>query len=188
MRAEFQIENQRLGGQGPERIAALDALRGLAVLGMYIQHFALNEWNGDLVSGNTMILFMMCSGMSYALMEQSVRQRRRNIKKLRVRILARSLAIDLAGYCLLLLNGPFGMVLPAYAMLFLGAMPLLRCGKGQLIGISGKVDWNWNSAPDSSGTVLRIAASCDKGTCGKLDGAFYGRRSPKHRPLRGLAP
>ena len=97
MRAEFQIENQRLGGQGPERITALDALRGLAVLGMYIQHFALNEWNGDLVSGNTMILFMMCSGMSYALMEQSVRQRCRNIKKLRVRILARSLAIDLAG-------------------------------------------------------------------------------------------
>ena len=44
-----------------KRLPALDAVRGLAVIGMYIQHFALNQWN-SFVSGNNMILFMSALG------------------------------------------------------------------------------------------------------------------------------
>lgn len=119
------------------RLMALDGVRGLAVAGMYIQHFALNERNGGLVSGNTMILFMLCSGISYALMEQGARRKGMAPETLRTRILARSLLIDLAGYVLILLNGPFGVVLPAYAMLFLLAMPLHGRSRRQLLAASG---------------------------------------------------
>lgn len=44
-------ERQPSFPNGTERLVALDAVRGLAVIGMFIQHFALNERNGDLVSG-----------------------------------------------------------------------------------------------------------------------------------------
>lgn len=118
------------------RVAALDAARGAAVAGMYIQHFALNQWNGNLVSGNTMILFMLCSGMSYSLMKKSAEKRGTAPQLLRTRILARSVLIDLAGYFLILLNGPFGVVLPAYAMLFLFAMPFLSCSGKALFRFS----------------------------------------------------
>ena len=118
------------------RILALDAVRGLAVLGMYIQHFALNQWNSDLVSGNTMILFMLCSGISYSLMGAGARRKGMAQEQLRTRILSRSVLIDLAGYFLILLNGPFGVVLPAYAMLFLLAMPLYGRTEGQLLRLS----------------------------------------------------
>ena len=46
--------------------------------------------------------------------------------KFRTRVLARSVFIDLIGYFLIMLNGPFAVVLPAYAMLFLLALFLIR--------------------------------------------------------------
>lgn len=107
------------------RMLTLDAARGLAVIGMYIQHFALNERN-SFVSGNTMILFMLCSGISYTLMGRKMTAGEETAGRFRTRVLARALFIDLAGYFLILLNGPFGAVLTAYAMLFLGAMVLVR--------------------------------------------------------------
>ena len=55
------------------RLAALDAARGLAVAGMFIQHFALNQYN-SFVSGNTMILFILCSGISYTLSFERARR------------------------------------------------------------------------------------------------------------------
>ena len=55
------------GKRSSKRLLALDAARGLAVIGMFVQHFALNQTN-SFVSGNTMILFMLCSGISYTLM------------------------------------------------------------------------------------------------------------------------
>lgn len=54
-----------------KRLDALDAARGLAVIGMYVQHFASNERN-DFVSGNTMIPFMLCSGIAYTIMVQGM--------------------------------------------------------------------------------------------------------------------
>ena len=122
---------------GAKRLAALDAVRGLAVMGMYIQHFALNERNGDLVSGNTMILFILCSGISYSIMMQRMKEKGTDAKVMRTRILARSILIDFMGYILIMLNGPFAVVLPAYAMLFIMALVLQPCSKRTLITVSG---------------------------------------------------
>lgn len=119
-----------------KRLLALDAARGIAVIGMYIQHFALNEWN-SFVSGNTMILFMLCSGISYSIMTQGMMERGIEQGQLRARILARAVFIDLTGYILIMLNGPFAVVLPAYAMIFLLALALIRCRKRTLFIISG---------------------------------------------------
>ncbi len=119
-----------------KRMLALDAARGLAVIGMYIQHFALNERN-SFVSGNTMILFMLCSGISYSLMTQGMLERGIKPGQMRTRILARAVFIDLAGYLIILLNGPFAVVLPAYAMIFLLALTLIQCRKKTLFIISG---------------------------------------------------
>lgn len=107
-----------------KRILALDAIRGLAVIGMYIQHFALNSTNG-FVSGNTMILFVLCSGISYSLMFKKYGHMDGKIN-FKTKILIRSVAIDLIGYGIILLNGPFGVVLPAYAMLYIISFPLLE--------------------------------------------------------------
>ncbi len=130
------METMKNRRQESGRILALDAVRGLAVLGMYVQHFALNQWNSDLVSGNTMILFILCSGISYSLMAEGARRKGTDPKRLRTRILARSVIIDLAGYGLILLNGPFGVVLPAYAMLFILGMPMIGRSANSLAKLS----------------------------------------------------
>lgn len=118
-----------------KRLLALDAARGLAVIGMYIQHFALNERN-SFVSGNTMILFMLCSGISYTLMGRKLLAGEETAEEFRTRVLARSVFIDLAGYVLILLNGPFAVVLPAYAMLFSLALILIGRPAGTLAAVS----------------------------------------------------
>lgn len=119
-----------------KRLLALDAARGLAVIGMYVQHFALNERN-SFVSENTMILFMLCSGISYSIMIQKMMERGIGEKQLRTKILSRAVFIDLVGYILIMLNGPFAVVLPAYAMIFLLALTLLHCQKRTLFIVSG---------------------------------------------------
>ena len=118
-----------------DRLLALDAVRGLAVIGMFIQHFALQPWSA-FVSGNTMILFILCSGISYSMMAQGMWKRDTAEPVFRARVLARAVFIDLIGYLILMLNGPFGVVLQAYAMLFLLALPLVKCSTKSLIVIS----------------------------------------------------
>lgn len=114
-----------------KRLLALDAIRGLAVIGMYIQHFASNSTNA-FVSGNTMILFVLCSGISYSLMFKKY-SHLESQKAFRVKILVRSVFIDLIGYGIILLNAPFGIVLPAYAILYLISIPLLSMDDDMLI-------------------------------------------------------
>ncbi len=119
-----------------KRIMTLDAARGLAVIGMFIQHFALNERNANIVSGNTLILFILCSGMSFTLMVESARKREVEEKIFRTRVLVRALFIDFLGYLLILLNGPFAVVLTAYAFLFLMALFLKNCSDKILFTVS----------------------------------------------------
>lgn len=134
---EMSIKEKELPAiQESGRLLALDAVRGLAVIGMYVQHFALNEWN-DFVSGNTMILFMVCSGISYTIMAQRMLAGNTQKKFLNTRVLVRSVFIDFAGYLLILLNGPFGVVLTAYAMLYLLVLPLVRLSTTKLFILSG---------------------------------------------------
>ena len=105
-----QIKNRQSG-----RILSVDVLRGLAVIGMYVQHFALRDRNA-FVSGNTMILFMIISGLSFTLLAESQKKKQMDPHLLRIRMLARAVFLEVLGYLIQLLNGPFGVVLP-----FLGA-------------------------------------------------------------------
>ncbi|ATH94802.1 TGS domain-containing protein [Bacillus glycinifermentans] len=112
--------------RGTGRIVALDAARGLAVIGMYLQHFALNETNGSIVSGNTTLLFVLCGGISYSIMAGRMMDRGMEPVAFRTRMLARAVFIDIIGYLLIMLNTPFGVILPAYAALFVLALVLVR--------------------------------------------------------------
>ncbi|MCM3208619.1 TGS domain-containing protein [Bacillus licheniformis] len=118
-----KIVREKSRGKG--RIVALDAARGLAVIGMYLQHFALNETNGSIVSGNTTLLFVLCGGISYSIMAGRM-SRGMEPAAFRTRMLARAVFIDMIGYLLIMLNTPFGVILPAYAALFVLALALIR--------------------------------------------------------------
>ena len=73
-----------------------------------------------------MILFILCSGISYSIMVRRMNEKGMEPSAFRARMLARAVFIDMAGYLLIMLNGPFAGVLPAYAMLFLLALPAAR--------------------------------------------------------------
>ncbi|MFB5759202.1 DUF418 domain-containing protein [Paenibacillus medicaginis] len=122
--AEGQEITQR-NSRGTGRLVALDATRGLAVIGMYLQHFALNETNA-FVSGNTTLLFVLCGGISYSIMAQRMREQGTEETAFRARMLARAVFVDIIGYLLILLNTPYGVILPAYAALFVLALLLVR--------------------------------------------------------------
>lgn len=121
---ELPDGSQRNSGR-MDRLLALDVARGLAVIGMFVQHFALNETNAAIVSGNTTLLFVLCGGISYSLMAQRMMDKGIGKTAFRTRMLARAVFIDLIGYTLIMLNTPFGVILPAYAVLFILALPLV---------------------------------------------------------------
>lgn len=116
-----------------DRLLALDAARGLAVIGMYVQHFALNSRNANIVSGNTMILFILCSGISFTLMYGSASEKQMGRERFHAKVLARALFIDLLGYFIIMLNGPFAVILPAYAGLFVLALGLKNLSDKKLL-------------------------------------------------------
>lgn len=111
--------------KGSARLLALDAARGLAVIGMFLQHFALNERNA-FVAGNTTLLFVLCGGISYSIMAQRMKERGSDVSIFRSKMLARAVFIDVIGYLLIMLNTPYGIILPAYAAMFLLALVLVN--------------------------------------------------------------
>lgn len=111
---------------GTGRILAIDVIRGLAVIGMFIQHFASNDRNASLVSGNTTILFILCGGISYSIMAKRMMTNGGGVGEFRARMLARSVFIDIIGYFLIMLNTPYGIILPAYAGLFVMGLVLIH--------------------------------------------------------------
>lgn len=106
------------------RSVGLDAARGLAVVGMFIQHFGATALSAPVVSGNTTLLFVLCGGMAYAIMSRRSDERDEAAETFRSRMLSRSVFIAALGYLLILLNTPFGVILPAYAGLFVLALTL----------------------------------------------------------------
>lgn len=109
----------------PSRIVALDAARGIAVAGMFAQHFVPDERVSNVVSGNTTLLFVLCGGISLSLLARNSGERGEPRTMLNARILARAVFIDVLGYALIMLNTPYGVILPAYAVLFVLSLALL---------------------------------------------------------------
>ncbi|MDN9010215.1 DUF418 domain-containing protein [Brevibacillus laterosporus] len=121
------LRKNAVAGKSKGRLVALDAARGLAVIGMYLQHFGLNERISAIVSGNTTLLFVLCGGISYSIMAQRMKDRETETTAFRARMLARAVFVDVIGYLLILLNTSVGgVILPAYAAMFVLALVLIR--------------------------------------------------------------
>ncbi len=118
-----------------DRLAGVDLARGLAVLGMLTAHLATTEelrwadpdtWSG-IVDGRSSILFALLAGVSIALLSggrSPVGGDR--LRLVRGRLAARALVLWVLGAALILTGVPVFVILPAYALLFLLALPLLR--------------------------------------------------------------
>lgn len=120
-----------LGGDG--RLAGIDLARGLAVLGMLAAHLLDTypfDWADpaswlDVVNGRSSILFATLAGVSLALMTRRAPEDRSVRGVLRGRIAVRAVIIWAVGIALIATAVPVYVILPAYGILFLLALPLI---------------------------------------------------------------
>jgi uncharacterized membrane protein YeiB len=132
---------------GPQRIAGVDVARGLAVLGMFAAHLLwIDEpfrWQDAgtwvaVVEGRSSILFATLAGVSIALAAGGrTPPRGLELRASRVRLLTRAGLLWAIGVLLILTGVPVYVILPAYALLFLLAVPLLRLGARALLLSAG---------------------------------------------------
>ncbi len=121
---------------GSARLHGIDLARALAVIGMLAAHLltieeslelARPETWVDLVNGRSSILFAVLAGVSLALVTGGTRPRTGiPLRIARRRIAVRAALLWVIGVGLILTGVPVYVILPAYAILFLVALPLLR--------------------------------------------------------------
>jgi uncharacterized protein len=130
---------------GPSRIVGIDIARGLAVLGMFGAHIGVSEpfdWAPDtwlnLVHGRSSILFAVLAGVSIAIISGG-----RHVVsdvalvQARIRIFTRAALIFALGGLLTSLGTQVAVILPAYAVLFVVALPFLRWSARRLFIVAG---------------------------------------------------
>lgn len=118
---------------GSTRIAGVDLARGLAVIGMFAAHLIITaevfDW-GDpstwtaLVDGRSSILFATLAGVSIGLVtgaREPLTGRRMSVARWRLALRAAILLV--LGVLLIVTGVPVYVILPAYAILFLLALP-----------------------------------------------------------------
>lgn len=130
---------------GPRRIAGLDLARGLAVIGMFAAHLLwidpfdiadLSTWT-DVVNGRSSILFATLAGISIALLTGGrVPVSGAARERASARLALRALCIWVIGVLLILTQVPVYVILPAYAILFLLVLPLLRARPAFLFALA----------------------------------------------------
>ena len=111
----------------------IDAARGLAVLGMFAAHvgFAGDDfWSGTgwlaAANGRSAAMFALLAGVSMALMSGGEQPAAGDAARAaRRRIAVRAGAVAALGYSLVALGTPIAIILPAYAVMFLLALPFL---------------------------------------------------------------
>lgn len=131
---------------GADRLAGVDLARGLAVLGMLTAHLLSIEafvpgdpttWI-DVVNGRSSILFAVLAGVSLALVSGGATPvGGERLALVRGRIAVRAAVVWMIGIALILTGVPVYVILPAYAVLFLLALPLLRLRAPALWVIAG---------------------------------------------------
>ena len=124
----------RLAGS-PGRLTGLDVARGLAVLGMFVAHvYTPDPFTGEnplswswVFDGRSAILFATLAGVSLALMSGRTHPLD-GVPALqsRMRILVRAVIIFAIGEGLTMLVTPVAIILEAYAVLFVLALPFVR--------------------------------------------------------------
>jgi len=117
------------------RLAGVDLARGLAVLGMLSAHLLAIEafdpdapetWI-DIVNGRSSILFAVLAGVSLALISGGATPvAGERLRIVRGRTAVRSAVLWTIGIALIVTGVPVYVILPAYAILFLLALPFLR--------------------------------------------------------------
>jgi uncharacterized membrane protein YeiB len=131
---------------GPQRIAGIDLARGLAVIGMVAAHLLWIE-DFDLadsstwiavVDGRSSILFATLAGVSIGLVTGGTRPLPPpDMRLARERLAVRAALLWLIGLGLIATGVPVYVILPAYAILFLLALPLVGLGARTLFLLAG---------------------------------------------------
>jgi uncharacterized membrane protein YeiB len=130
---------------GPERLAGIDLARGLAVLGMLAAHLlVIPEWQPSdpstvlgIVHGRSSILFAMLAGVSIGLVSGGrAPVVGAALQTTRLRLAVRAVVLWLIGLLLIATGVPVFVILPAYAVLFLLAVPLIPLGARVLLPLA----------------------------------------------------
>ncbi|MEX0152701.1 heparan-alpha-glucosaminide N-acetyltransferase domain-containing protein [Microbacterium sp. LMI1-1-1.1] len=126
---------------GPGRLTGIDLARGLAVLGMLAAHLLTIElfdpgdpstWL-DIVNGRSSILFATLAGVSIALVTGGPRPLpSADRPRAAARLAVRAAVLWVIGILLITTGVPVYVILPAYAVLFLLALPFLGWSAGPL--------------------------------------------------------
>lgn len=134
----------------PHRLPGIDLARGFAIFGMFAAHLAVitpldwgrgETWSG-IVSGRSSILFATLAGVSLALVTAAATSRKNNFDaptrlwETRTELVLRAILIWVLGITLDGLEVPIFVILPAYAILFLIGIPLLRLPATLLFGLA----------------------------------------------------
>ncbi|RCS59147.1 DUF1624 domain-containing protein [Microbacterium sp. JB110] len=130
------------------RMPGIDLARGSAVVGMFAAHMlplpplmwtVQSTWHG-IADGRSSILFAVLAGVSIALVSGGASPiPRRQAATARIRMLARAGCIWLLGIALALTPVPVYVILPAYGLLFLLAIPALRWRAPALFGTAATI-------------------------------------------------
>lgn len=133
---------------GPARRPGVDLARGVAMVGMFAAHMVdlpAFRWSDpatwtDLVNGRSSILFAMLAGVSIALTTGGARGIDGDrVGTARGRLAVRAVCIWVIGLLLMLMPVPIVVILPAYAILFLLAIPAIRLPAGVLFVMAGAI-------------------------------------------------
>jgi len=132
---------------GPDRIAGIDLARGLAIVGMFAAHLIVTadefSWSDPgtwtaLVDGRSSILFAMLAGVSIGIVTGGAAPligQRMSIARWRLAL--RAAALFVLGILLILTGVPVYVILPAYAILFLLALPFTGMSASSVLWTAG---------------------------------------------------
>lgn len=131
---------------GPARVQGVDLARGLAVLGMFTAHLLTlapfdfgdpSTW-AAVASGRSSILFATLAGVSIGLVTGgSSPLTAEALTTARFRLVIRACLLWLLGILLIATGVPVFVILPAYAILFLLALPFVRLSARTLFLVAG---------------------------------------------------
>jgi hypothetical protein len=133
---------------GPARITGVDLARGLAVIGMLAAHLITMDplvWTDSatwpaIVQGRSSILFATLAGVSIGIVTGGrtpwVGER---MSTARLRLVARASFLWVLGVLLITTGVPILVILPAYAILFLLAIPFTGFRAGTLFVVAGGI-------------------------------------------------
>lgn len=122
------------------RIVAVDAARGLALLGMFIAHTYPRVGEEELiVDGRSSILFATLAGVSLGLLTGGTQPELSRRGQARRGVAIRALALFLLGIALTLLPSHIAIILDYYGIMFLLMVPALYLSRAALAGLAAVI-------------------------------------------------